>query len=229
MFKEMVAAAISLAIVFQGISHPVRVEAATCSVVGGQSGRLKYSGQLGKTSATVCGNQIWKLIGKPAPPKKPSKPVKPSKPIKYVNQFTVIPDQPTIVSLSGLQAKLGEPLTFQSLAVRHTRNRMLLWYPTQVNFTPKTIRWDFGDGQSGAATLQSHQWLQKGIFNVRAEIGFSVEYRIVGKSAWVALPGTLSVFSNILKIEIGESQPTVNQKVVLVHWNCFQKSFAKGC
>lgn len=226
MVKGFISLVLSLAIVFQGVSHSQPAEAASCSVSGGRSGQLKYSGQLSSISATVCGNQIWKLITKP---KKPAKPRKYTKPRKYKNNFTVVPDKPAISNLTGVNLSIGQSANFMSLARRHTRNRLLLWYPAQVRFVPKTFTWNFGDGVTGFGSNPSHLWKKLGTYSVKALIGYSVKYRIIGHTGWIALPGLVRAYSSPLTVKVGASSQPKLGNVVLVHWSCNEKPLAAGC
>ncbi|MEN9992823.1 MAG: hypothetical protein RLY83_393 [Actinomycetota bacterium] len=224
MIKAMTAVALSLAIFFQMGARAEPVQAATCSIAGGQSGRLKYSGQLSTVSATVCGNQIWKIIGKPT---RPVRPVKPGKPRKYANNFTVIPDKPKVAGAQTVA--VGEVVNLSAITKRHIRNRMLFWYPSQVRFTPKTFAWNFGDGSVGAGIEPAHAWKSKGTYNVKLVVGFAVKYRIIGRSGWIALNGLVFASSAPFVLNVGEMSRPVGGNVVLVHWSCDQKPFALGC
>ena len=224
MFKGLSAGIVSLAIIFQVALVPAPAEAVSCSVAGGQSGRLKYSGQVTPVSATVCGNQIWKLIGKP---KKPTKPIKPSKPKKYNNNFTVVPDKPKVTG--QLKLSIGESGHYSAIAITHTRNRMLFWYPAQVRFTPQTYSWNFGDDQTGTGQNLAHVWKSKGTYSVRLTVGYSVLYRIIGHSKWVPLTGLVYGFSTPITVNVGELPSTGSRNVSLVHWNCHQRPTAPGC
>jgi hypothetical protein len=224
MFKAMGSGIISLAIIFQVTLVPAPAEAISCSVAGGQSGRLKYSGQVTPVSATVCGNQIWKLIGKP---KKPTKPVKPGKPRNYNNNFTVVPDKPKISG--ALNLPVGASGSYSAIANRHTKNRLLFWYPSQVRFTPQTYSWNFGDGQTANGQLLQHGWNSKGTYQVRLSVGYSVRYRIIGHSKWVPLTGLVYGISPPITVNVGLAPSSSSGNVSLVHWNCIQKPNAVGC
>ena len=226
MLKSVSVGIICLALVFPGPHAPIEsAQAATCQVKGGQSGRLKYSGQLSPISATVCGDQIWKLIGKP---RKPVKRTKQYKPVKYDHQFTVVPDRPTF-SLSSTSLAVGEPVTVTSLAVRHLRNRRLLWYPAQVRFKPTTYRWSFGDAMFGTAATETHTWTHAGKYSVRIMVGYSVKYRVIGKSTWVTLPGLVFAYSSPKLVTVGGLPSSGEGSVMLVRWNCNQRPSAAGC
>ena len=224
MIKALAAVSLSLAIVFQSPVGALPAHAAACSVAGGQSGSLKYSGQLSTISATVCGDQIWKLLGKP---KKPSKPVVPTRPRKYANNFTVTPDRP---KASGVRAlSVAETGSFSAVTKKHTRNRLLFWYPAQVKFTPKTYLWDFGDGCKSTLRSPVHAWGKVGTFAVKLKVGFSVKYRIIGRTSWISLAGLVYSKSSPIKVSVGAATQPVGGDVVLVHWLCNQKPDALGC
>lgn len=227
MVKGLLSIGISLAILFQVIPESHSALAASCSVAGGQSGQLKYSGQLSSVSATICGDEIWQLLPKPTKPVKPTTPTVPVK--KWDKNFTVVPDRPRISREKTNRVDVGEVVSLFSNAVRHTRNRYLLWYPTQVKFTPKTFFWTFGDGQISKRRLPKHSWLKKGTFRVRLLVGYAVKYRIVGRSEWVQLNGLVNAYSDPIKVKVNANPAKTPGTVVLVHWNCNQKASAIGC
>ena len=227
MFKVATSIALSMAILFAANVHPEISHASSCSVSGGQSGRLKYSGQLNVLSATVCGDQIWKLLPKPKKPVKPIVRTTPAKPYKYVNRFTVVPDRPMI---SGKNNSLTDvPISFRALARRHIRNRMLFWYPSQVKFIPKTFLWSFGQGANATKRVTSHSWPKPGTYRVTLQVGYSVLYRIVGRSNWLSLAGLVFSTSPKFKVRVGQIPLKSLGNTVLVHWQCSQKPFAPGC
>lgn len=224
MIKSLAGALLSVAIIFPVFEVPQPAHAVTCAVAGGQSERLKYSGQVSPVSATVCGNQIWKLLGKP---KKPIKRVWTGKPRKYSNKFTVVPDSPKISGATYLA--VGEEADFFALAVRHTRNRLLFWYPSQVRFSPRTFSWSFGDATIGIGQSSRHSWLARGSYQVRVLVGYAVKYRIIGHSKWMVLPGLVNATSSPFLVNVGGVTSSSSAKVVLVHWTCDEKPFALGC
>lgn len=226
MFKVFIACVISLGLVFQVTPASVPAFSATCKTSGGQSGTLKHSGQTNGTSAKVCGNEIWKLVGKPKPTKKPTKP---RKPVSWKNEFTVTPDKPKIAPLTSTNISVGNVVDFSALAVAHTRNRMLLWYPAQVKFTPLSSDWDFADGSVANGFNVSHQFSNVGEYKVKLTVSYAVKYRITGRSVWVNLPGGVKAVSAPLTIRVGLDPPKPRGSVALVHWNCLQKPWALGC
>lgn len=226
MAKLLISAVISVGLFFQVIYEPLPAVAASCKTSGGQSGSLKHSGQTNGISAKVCGNEIWKLVGKPKVTKKPAKP---RKPVTWKNEFTVKPDRPRIALLPSTTLKVGETANFASLAVAHTRNRMLLWYPAQVKFVPNTASWSFGNGAEAAGTKTSHAYSRAGVYKVQLKVSYTVTYRITGRSAWVKLPGGVTALSSPIMVTVGSNSPPPGSAVSLVHWNCIQKPSALGC
>lgn len=229
MFKAVITFVISLALVFPGFQPDPSALAAGCSVSGGQSGRLKHSGQVSGSEAKVCGKEIWRLIGKPRLTVKPVKPKTPSKPIRWKNEFSVAPDRPRIVSSHSQKLALNEPVVLDSSAVRHVRNRMLLWYPTQVRFKPVASHWLFPDGSETAGTSISKSWALPGSYKVSLTVDYSVKYRILGRSDWVVLPGTVAAKATPVTFTVSAEVMASSRKVVLVHWNCLQKPMELGC
>lgn len=229
MFKAIITFVISLALVFPSFQPDPSALAAGCSVSGGQSGRLKHSGQVVGSEAKVCGKEIWRLIGKPKAPVKPVKPKTPSKPIRWKNEFSVAPDRPRIISSHSQKLAPNEPVVLDSSAVRHVRNRMLLWYPTQVRFKPVTSRWLFTDGSEVAGTSISKSWELPGSYKVMLTVDYSVKYRILGRSDWVVLPGTVAARATPVTFKVTAEAIATRRKVVLVHWNCLQKPKELGC
>lgn len=229
MFKAIITSVISLALVFPSFQPDPSAVAAGCSVPGGQSGRLKHSGQIQGSEAKVCGKEIWRLIGNPKVPAKPVKPKTPSKPIRWKNEFSVAPDRPRIIAIHSPILAPNESIVLNSSAVRHVRNRMLLWYPTQVRFKPVTSRWLFPDGSEVAGTSIAKSWDLPGSYRVALKVDYSVKYRILGRSDWVVLPGTVEARATPVTFTVSAEAITSRRKVVLVHWNCLQKPMELGC
>jgi hypothetical protein len=229
MFKAIVTFVISLALVFPGLQPDPSALAAGCSVSGGQSGRLKHSGQVIGSEAKVCGKEIWRLVAKPKNPPKPVKPSVPTKPIRWKNEFSVAPDRPKIVSSYQGNLAPNESVVLNSSAVRHVRNRMLLWYPTQVRFKPITSRWTFQDGSTNLGASIAKSWQSPGNYKVSLEVDYSVKYRILGRSDWIVLPGSVTSRATPITLVVSSRAVEVGRRVVLVHWNCLQKPMEIGC
>lgn len=229
MIKGLASAVISLALVFQGASLTQPAQAAGCSSVGGQAGRLKHSGLVSRNAAKVCGRELWKLVAKPKPVKKPVMRKAPGKNVHWKNEFSVTPDRPRFLVSGETNLSVGKAVLLTSLATKHQRNRMLLWYPTQVRFKPVSTAWNFGDGEASTAPVAAHSWSKAGTYQVTLEVEYSVKYRIVGKSDWVRLPGTVRAVSAPRTFQVGSVSPEASGRVTLVHWNCLQKLNAFGC
>lgn len=227
--KVIIAFVVSLALVFPGFQQPTNAYAAGCSVSGGQSGRLKHSGQVTSVQAKVCGKEIWRIIGKPKKPVKPIVRTKPTKPIKWNNEFSVIPNRPKIGFSKSTNIRPNEPVNLTSVAVRHVRNRMLLWYPTQVSFRPVHSRWSFSDGVAAEGNAITRSWLKDGSYRVQLTVDYAVRYRITGRSGWITLPGKVTAKSAPIDFLVSQVSDQRQGKVVLVHWNCIQKPVSPSC
>lgn len=227
--KAIIAFVLSMALIFPGFQEPSGAYAAGCSVAGGQSGRLKHSGQVTHLQAKVCGKEIWRLIGKPKKPAKPIVKSKPQKPIRWKNEFSVIPDRPKIGSSKTENITPNEEINLTALAVRHVRNRMLLWYPAQVSFRPVKSRWTFSDGEDAEGDSISRSWSATGSYQAQLAVDYSVRYRILGRTGWILLPGNVTSRSAPMNLVVSKSSTQSGGKVVLVHWNCFQKPDSPSC
>lgn len=228
MLKPWLALSICLALIFPALEPSSVVHASTCKVAGGQSGALKYSGQVGSISAKVCGNEIWKLLPKPKKSIKKKPSTSPPRKINWKNEFSVSPKVPTILRISQGVLQVGETLDLRANAMMHTRNRLLLWYPSQVRFRPVEYFWTFDDGTDSSSYLVTHSWNRSGSFQVKLAVKYSVEYRIIGKSGWLFLPGLITSNAVPLNVQVGAGAGN-KPKVVLVHWNCLQRIQAVGC
>jgi len=229
MFKGLFSLSLCLAIVFQGSPALPAAEAASCSKVGAQSGRLKHSGVVSSDSAKVCGKELWRLLPKPVKPVKPIVTKRPVKRVHWKNEFSVTPDRPKIGHPMDLSLQVGEEIVLNSLAISHTRNRMLLWYPTQVRFRPVSASWHLADGSEVVGEKFRQSWTTPGTYEVRLRVSYSVKYRILGKSEWFELSGEISRTSSPISITVGKAEKTAFRLVRLVHWDCFQKPSAIGC
>jgi hypothetical protein len=230
--KAIIAFVVSLALLFPGFQEPSGANAAGCSVSGGQSGRLKHSGQVTSLQAKVCGKEIWRLIGKPKKPATPAKPIvqnKQPKPIRWKNEFSVIPDRPKIISDKTINISPNEEIQLTSSAVRHVRNRMLLWYPSQVSFKPVRANWTFSDGEKEQGNSITRSWGATGSYRAQLAVDYSVRYRILGRTGWIVLPGNVTSRSAPIDLVVSQGSAQEGEKVVLVHWNCFQKPLSPSC
>jgi hypothetical protein len=130
------------------------------------------------------------------------------------------------MSQGGLQ--VGEAVDLAAIAKMHSKNRLLLWYPSQVRFHPVSYFWTFDDGTDSASALVAHSWSRSGSYQVKLAVKYSVDYRIIGKSGWMVLPGLITSNAVPLTVQVG-SVSSSKPKVVLVHWNCLERIQAVGC
>ncbi|KAB1644962.1 hypothetical protein [Gulosibacter chungangensis] len=118
---------------------------------------------------------------------------------------------------------LGQPVNFWVDATTHRQDGTLLGQPVQIQFTPASVRWDFGDGNawttqslgsSWAAqglpelsdTATSHRYTERGQVTVTATVSYSAVVFIAGTS--IPVTGYVAATSAGLTFELYE-QSTV--------------------
>lgn len=118
---------------------------------------------------------------------------------------------------------IGQPVNFWVDAETHRRNGTLLGLPVQIQFTPQSVRWDFGDGNSWTTeslgsswasqglpelsdTATSHRYTEGGQVTVTATVSYSAVVFIAGTS--IPVTGAISATSAELTFDLYE-QSTV--------------------
>lgn len=118
---------------------------------------------------------------------------------------------------------LGQPVNFWVDAQTHRQNGTLLGLPVQVQFTPQSVRWDFGDGNAWSTesfgsswasqglpelsdTVTSHRYTERGRVTVTATVSYSAAVFIAGTS--IPVSGAVSATSVGISFELYE-QSTV--------------------
>jgi hypothetical protein len=132
---------------------------------------------------------------------------------------------------------VGQQASFSSSAVLHYRAGKLLGVPTQVRFTPTSVFWDFGDGNSGSGSYVPHAFTSTGTHQVQVRVVYLVSYRVRGSLAWIAEPDSITVADNLLvDVAAGASYPGdaagysgANSKVLLVGQDCLANPGRFGC
>jgi hypothetical protein len=131
----------------------------------------------------------------------------------------------------GAKSKAGEVLNFRANPSLHYGSQLILGRQAEVQFSPAWSGWQFSDGPriQGVDTKRSFDSVGK--YEAWAIVNYFVSYRIIGESAWVAVPGQISVLSNIIKLEIGAKAPVPSptpRKPLLVGGLCSSSS-SWGC
>lgn len=118
---------------------------------------------------------------------------------------------------------LGQPVNFWVDVETHRENGTLLGLPVHVQFTPESVRWDFGDGNAWSTasfgsswasqglpelsdTATSHRYIERGTVTVTATVSYSAVVFIAGTS--VPVNGAVMATSAGLTFELYE-QSTV--------------------
>jgi hypothetical protein len=132
---------------------------------------------------------------------------------------------------------VGQQASFTSTAVKHYRTGKLLDLPTEVQFTPISVTWNFGDGSAAIGAYTPHVFSEAGVHQVQVLVVYSVNYRVKGSLAWVAEPDTITVADEILvdvsaDAELGaqpEFEETDDPRVLLVGQDCLSNPGSFGC
>jgi hypothetical protein len=132
---------------------------------------------------------------------------------------------------------VGQQASFTSTAVKHYRSGKLLNLPTEVQFTPISVTWNFGDGTAATGAYIPHIFSVAGVHQVQVQVVYSVSYRVKGSLNWVAEPDTITVADDlVVDVSAGaetgaqpEVQDTNNLKVLLVGQDCLSNPGSFGC
>lgn len=211
-------ASLCLAILFWSHSGPP-ARAMSCDNRGAQD-RLHFGSNVSGEKVTICAEYWWPpVVGKPQPAPKP---VTPSVPQKVQPKFFVVTPQKPYAYTSGPQSvELGQEISVATTAASHLRKGVLLGRLALVRFTPVRTTWTFGDGRRSYATRPSHTFRSVGLFAVRAVVNYSVKFRFVGTTTWLADPRGISLQTNPLTFRV--KKPTPKPKAgrpLLVLFDC---------
>ena len=133
----------------------------------------------------------------------------------------------------------GLDTNFFAITGPHVVNGTLLGRPADVQFTPTTYLWAYGDGTSATRytaggtwasqgiaefepTPTSHVYEQLGDYTITLSIVFTAEYRFAGGS-WRPVVGTITLPANDLHLRVGSA------KTVLVEHDCVANPSGPGC
>ena len=132
---------------------------------------------------------------------------------------------------------VGQQASFSSSAVQHYRAGNLLGVPTEVRFTPTSVFWDFGDGNSGSGSNVPHAFTATGAHQVKVQVVYAVSYRVRGSLSWIAEPDSITVADDLLvDVSAGATNsgdpgvnPSTQSKVLLVGQDCLANPGSFGC
>ncbi len=134
---------------------------------------------------------------------------------------------------------VGLDTNFVSDAAEHTASGSLLGQTAEVRFTPRSFRWDYGDGIRAVtatggrtwkaldvpefgATPTSHVYTAPGSYAVSLAVAYSAQYRI-GAGPWHGVAGTLSLPTPAFTIVASDAN------TVLVGRDCRLDPRGPGC
>ncbi|MDJ1372314.1 PKD domain-containing protein [Gulosibacter molinativorax] len=152
----------------------------------------------------------------------PSGPVLPAS-FSVSDILEIAPSTPNLSMEPNGWGVLGQPVNFWVDAETHRQDGTLLDLPVQVQFTPQSVRWDFGDGNGWSTeslgsswaeqglpelsdTATSHRYTERGTVTVTATVSYSAVVFIAGTS--IPVTGAVTSTSAGISFELFE-QSTV--------------------
>jgi hypothetical protein len=132
----------------------------------------------------------------------------------------------------GSQLPAGEIFTFSSNPTLHYGSQLVLGRQAEVQFSPAWLTWQFSDGTRTQGVEIKRSFEKAGKYQAWAIASYFVSYRVVGESAWQAVPGQISVLSNVLDLDVSIKIPAVPPtppKLLLVGGDCSANSKSWGC
>ena len=137
--------------------------------------------------------------------------VQPDRPDVFVNMPTIVYTDPAV----------------QAFATT------LAGFPIEVEATPTTYTWDFGDGSAPIATTSpghpypdhdvAYPYPREGTFTITLTTTYSGRYRLAGSTTWLPVVGTATTTSTA-----GPLTPEEHE-THLVHGNCYQNPDGPYC
>ena len=181
---------------------------------------------------SICATPV-KPVAKPAVPIKPA-PVALT-PVATTYNSAAVSFSPNPLRANvypGTQFSAGDSLSFSSNPSLHFGSQVILGRQAEVQFSPAWLGWQFSDGTRLQGTDITRSFHSAGKYQAWAIANYFVSYRIIGESAWVAVPGQISVLSNVIDLDATQRIPQVTpspKKPLLVGGTCNQSSNNWGC
>ncbi len=109
----------------------------------------------------------------------------------------------------------------------------LAGFPIEVEATPTTYTWDFGDGSAPIETTSpghpypdhdvAYPYPREGTFTITLTTTYTGRYRLAGSTTWLPVVGTATTTSTA-----GPLTPEEHE-THLVHGNCYQNPHGPYC
>jgi hypothetical protein len=181
---------------------------------------------------SICGTPA-KPVAKPAAPIKPTPVALTPVATSYNSAAVSFSPNPLIATVyPGTQFSAGDSLSFRSNPSLHFGSQVILGRQAEVQFSPAWLGWQFSDGLRLQGVDISRSFDSEGTHQAWAIANYFVSYRIIGESAWVAVPGQISVLSNVIDLDASQRIPQLTpspKKPLLVGGSCNQSSSNWGC
>jgi hypothetical protein len=191
-------------------------------------------------SADAAERWVLSICGSPAKPAaKPVAQIKPAPvsltPIATTYSSAAVsfsPNQLRATVYPGAQFVAGTSLSFSSNPSLHYGSQLVLGRQAEVQFSPAWLGWQFSDGPRLQGVEVKRSFDSAGKYQAWAIANYFVSYRIIGESAWVAVPGQISVLSNVIDLDARQQIPQLTptpKKPLLVGGFCDQRPSSWGC
>jgi hypothetical protein len=181
---------------------------------------------------SICGTPA-KPVAKPATPTKPAPVALTPVATTYNSAAVSFSPNPLLATVyPGTQFTAGDSLSFSSNPSLHFGSQVILGRQAEVQFSPAWLGWQFSDGPRVQGVDVSRIFDSAGKYQAWAIANYFVSYRIIGESAWVAVPGQISVLSNVIDLDATQRIPQVTpspKKPLLVGGICNQSASNWGC
>ena len=111
------------------------------------------------------------------------------------------PSQPRILVSPTKNLLVGDTVLFSHNARSQVVSGVLLGLPAQVRFTPKTYLWQIGQLKSKLAK-QSYQLSVAGQITANLVVGFGLEYKFPGLSAWATVQPNIKLNAPTVQLNV---------------------------
>jgi hypothetical protein len=125
---------------------------------------------------------------------------------------------------------IGQLAQFSSNPSLHYSSQVVLGRQAEVEFTPRSVSWEFSDGKKASGTNPKKGFASAGKYQVTAQLSYLVRYRLLGETSWQRVSGEIVAKSNRLEIAVGAQ--TIKGSLstgLLVGGDCGSRPKSFGC